>query len=446
MQNLNLARHVRSVLESLPDALPRHELINVTNEFVQECSISQEPQAQLSQLESDLQNLLVLHDVDYSALFQTEIFLDVLYHLGPILQPTSIISWFDIVLRPALREPKLPSSTQNHAKELIILALKNIGDTFLDKVGNFRRRLLDLYLLDAFNEGSGDDVVEWAELDEEQREKRTLWKRNLEDILVKFGEERPKVSFCCLSVLLSFDVCQELLTEIHIHFEDPTSRLQLFMLLNLYTSEPSFQASSKVLADHPMMTSVLHSLMLDNSSTVCTAGLTLLVKLLPIFAVHAPEALKSMLPRLLAILARLMCWKERPPSGLPADNPPNEEVEQELENEVNRVIPIRSTFSWRRLELTFNALPSLPPSPRPYFTAMYYLYPSNVLKFLRNPSLYLVNYAYSGPYTLEWEEVFAEDEIRRRSEVRVLRLVGMVFTSTPAPDARTCVSPPPRLA
>jgi hypothetical protein len=159
--------------------------------------------------------------------------------------------------------------------------------------------------------------------------------------------------------------------------------------------------------------------MLDNSSTVCTAGLTLLVKLLPIFAVHAPEALKSMLPKFLAILARLMCWKERPPSGLPADNPPNEEVEQELENEVNRVIPIRSTFNWKRLELTFNALPSLPPSPRPYFTAMYYLYPSNVLNFLRNPSLYLVNCSYSSPYTLEWDEVFAEDEIRRRSEVRI---------------------------
>ena len=418
MQNSNLARHVRSVLESLPDALPRHELLNITNEFVQECSISQDPHTQLSQLEEDLQK--VLHDVDPSALFQIEVFLDVLFHLGPILQPTSVISWFDIVLRPALREPKLPALTLNHAKQLIISALKNTEDTFLPKVGEFRRRLLDLYLLDAYNEGSGDDVLEWAGLDEEQREKRTLWKRSLEDILMKLGEERPQVSFRCLSILLNFDVGQDLLTEIHAHFEDPTSRLQLFMLLNLYISGLSFQTSSKVLADHPMMASLLHSLMLDNSSTVCTAGLTLLVKLLPIFAVHAPEALKSMLPRLLAILARLMYWKERPPSGLSADNPPNDEVEQELENEVNRVIPIRSTFSWKRLELTFNAMPSLPPSPRSYFTALYYLYPSNVLKFLRNPSLYLVDYSYPSPYILEWDKVFAEDEIRRRSEVRIL--------------------------
>lgn len=418
MQNSNLARHVRSVLESLPDALPRHALLNLTNEFVAECSISHEPHAQLSQLEEDLQK--VLHDVDLSALFQTEVFLDVLYLLGPILPPTSVISWFDIILRPALREPKLSTPTLNHAKELIISVLQNTENTFLDKVDGFRRRLLDLYLLDAYNEGSGDDALEWAELDEEQRERRIHWKRNLEDILLKSISKRPGVSiFPCSSSILDINISQDLLTEIYVHFEDPTSRLQLFMLLHLYTSEPSFQSSSKVFAEHPMMTSILHSLMLDNSSTVCTAGLTLLVKLLPIFAVHAREVLKLMLPRLLAVLARLMCWKERPPSGLPADGPPNEEVERELENEVNRVIPILPALNWTRLELSFIATPSPSPSPRRYFTTLYYLYPSNVITFLKNPTMYLVNNSCPSPYTLEWHEVFAEDEIRRGSEVRV---------------------------
>lgn len=203
MQSASLARHVRSVLESLPEALPRHELLNLTNEFVLECS-SQNPHVQLSQLEEDLQK--VLHDVDHSALFQTEVLLDVLHHLGPILPPTSVISWFDIVLRPALREPKLPTATLNHAKDLIVFALRNTEDGFSDKVGDFRRRLLDLYLLDAFNEGSGDDLLEWAELDEEQREKRTHWKCNLEDLLLKFATERPQVSFC--GVLWCFCTCE----------------------------------------------------------------------------------------------------------------------------------------------------------------------------------------------------------------------------------------------
>ena len=54
---------------------------------------------------------------------------------------------------------------------------------------------MDLYLLDAYNESSGEDVLEWAELSEEQRERKACWKTNLEDVLVKVGLQRPKVSF-----------------------------------------------------------------------------------------------------------------------------------------------------------------------------------------------------------------------------------------------------------
>ncbi|KAG6885982.1 hypothetical protein C0992_004746 [Termitomyces sp. T32_za158] len=123
----------------------------------------------------------------------TEIFLAVLHHLNPILPPTSVISWFDIIFRPALREPKLPASSSKHAKELIVAALQKTEDAYEQKVKEFRRRLMDLYLLDAFNEGSGADVLEWAGLNEEQRNKRSHWKRNLEDILLKFGAKRPEV-------------------------------------------------------------------------------------------------------------------------------------------------------------------------------------------------------------------------------------------------------------
>jgi hypothetical protein len=192
MQNVAPLRQVRAALESHPDALPLQELLILIDDFVLECSSSEEPEVLLFQLEEDLQK--THHDVvDHSSLFQTEVFLAVLYHLGPVLPSTSVISWFDIVLRPALREPKLPTSAVNHAKELIISALQKTEETYLERVGEFRRRLLDLYLLDAFNEGSGDDVLEWAELDEEQREKRSHWKWNLEDILLKFGLERPHV-------------------------------------------------------------------------------------------------------------------------------------------------------------------------------------------------------------------------------------------------------------
>ena len=44
---------------------------------------------------------------------------------------------------------------------------------------------MDLYLLDAYNESSGDDVLEWAESDDAQKERTACWKTNLEDVLIR---------------------------------------------------------------------------------------------------------------------------------------------------------------------------------------------------------------------------------------------------------------------
>lgn len=192
MPNSALPRQVRSALECAPDALPLNDLLTLIDDFVLECTTSEEPEVQVFQFEQVLQTI---HDevADYASLQQKETFLAILYHLGPVLPPTSIISWFDLVLRPALREPKLATQAVNHAKELIISALQETHEAHTEKVGDFRRRLLEYYLLDAYNEGSGDDVLEWAELNEEERQKRTQWKSNLESILLRLGNERPEV-------------------------------------------------------------------------------------------------------------------------------------------------------------------------------------------------------------------------------------------------------------
>ncbi|KDR81843.1 hypothetical protein GALMADRAFT_221714 [Galerina marginata CBS 339.88] len=401
MPNPALPRQVRSVLENAPDALPLNDLLTVVDEFVIECASTEEPEVQIFQLEEDLQSMH--HEVvDYAYLHQTEIFLAVLYHLMPVLPSTSVISWFDLVLRPALREPKLATQAINHAKELIICALQKTREVYADKVGDFRRRLLELYLLDAFNESSGDDVLEWAELNEEERQKRTHWKYNLEDILVKFGNENP----------------EDLLNEVDKHFATPSSRLQLLTLLNVFSCAPNFSSAAKILPKIPLMQSLLYSLFLDNSSTACTLGVTLIVKLLPFFAVHAHQALKEMLPRLLAILARIMCWKRRRASKGkgPSDEVVDVAFEKELEKETNPILTISPDIPWERLEMVFNVATSLPPSSRPYFTMLYYLYPSNVLKFLRSPAQYLHDNNISSPYVESWEQAFDQDEIRRRSE------------------------------
>ena len=181
-------RQVRSLLGGSADAPQLAEVLSIVDSFVAECFASAEQDVLLHNLDDELQ--AIHHElVDHSSFGQTEIFLSVLYHLRSVLSSASIIiTWFDLVLRPALREPKLPTAAVNHAKDLIICALEGTENS--DKVPEFRRRLLDLYLFDA----SGDDVLEWADLDQEQRDKRMHWKSNLEDLLVKFGLERPAVS------------------------------------------------------------------------------------------------------------------------------------------------------------------------------------------------------------------------------------------------------------
>jgi hypothetical protein len=187
-----ISRQLRSLLTESADAPPLAEALLTVDSFVLECSSSAEQDALLHDLDDELQT--IHHDlVDHNSYAQTEIFLAVLHHLRPILSSTSIIAtWFDLALRPALREPRLPTAAVNHAKGLIVCALE--GSQNPDKVREFRRRLLDLYLLDAFNEWSGDDVLECADLDQEQKDRMTHWKLNLDDLLVKFGLERPAVS------------------------------------------------------------------------------------------------------------------------------------------------------------------------------------------------------------------------------------------------------------
>lgn len=159
---------------------------------VSDISSADNASSQLHDLEEDLQ--IVYSDVDHSRLQQVEIFVDVLYHTRHILPTSSIIgTWFDLLLRRALREPRLASPAVKHARELVLQALEN-PENSEDKVLSFRRRLVDLFLLDVLNENSGKDILEWAELDEDKRQKNTWWKSNLEEILVHHGLQKPAVS------------------------------------------------------------------------------------------------------------------------------------------------------------------------------------------------------------------------------------------------------------
>jgi hypothetical protein len=194
------------------------------------------------------------------------------------------------------------------------------------------------------------------------------------------------------------------------------------------------------------MKSLIRSLFLDASSTVCTIGLTLLTKLLPIFAVHARDRLQQQLAKYFAVLARVILWKERAASTIHRDSEeqPDSELEKIIDRNAANLWPISPNFAWNRLEVTFTATVSTPPSPRSFFTMLYYLYPSNLIKFFNNPAQYVLDANVTNPYTLPWEKVLNQHEIRRRSEASHLYYPDHTVHSTqPLPDTYQATRLPP---
>lgn len=179
------------------------------------------------------------------------------------------------------------------------------------------------------------------------------------------------------------------------------------------------------------MQSLINCLVLDNSSTECTVGITVLTKLLPIFAVKACEDLKRILPSLLLVLARIVCWEARQTETLPALSfaagrgrdtdvliePTIDDPQDYMKLDSGSRLPIHPELQWQRLEQTFISASSAPPLQQ-YFAFLYYLFPCNTLRFLRGPALYLSKSGFESPYTLSWEDALDEDKIRSKSEVR----------------------------
>ena len=154
----------------------------------------------VSELEEYLQEISM--SIDQSDIPRFAGFLDALHLLIRVLSPSSIITaWFDIVLRSAFRTPKLPRDSVRQAKELV---LHGLSDESHPKTKNFRRMLIDLYLLDVHNESSKDDVMEHVALDPAEQQRQRCWKTNLEETLLADSIQRPKVRSLLSTRPLSF--------------------------------------------------------------------------------------------------------------------------------------------------------------------------------------------------------------------------------------------------
>ena len=193
------------------------------------------------------------------------------------------------------------------------------------------------------------------------------------------------------------------MSEVFRCFSSTSARLQLLIFLNNYSSHPDFPPHSKVLANHPLLDSLVLSLELDQSSAACAVGLTLVSKLLPLLAVHAPNTLVSRLPQFISILARISSWH----MGTPQDT---------TEDEASSLPDVNPDLHWQSLTFAFNLAAFAPETDR-YFSQLYYLFPWNLVKFARDPVEYVEKSGFECPYTAGWTAVLNKSAIRARVEV-----------------------------
>lgn len=192
------------------------------------------------------------------------------------------------------------------------------------------------------------------------------------------------------------------MSEVFRCFSSTSARLQLLIFLNNYTSHPGFPPHSRVLANHPLLDSLVLSLELDRSSTACAVGLTLVSKVLPLLAVHAPRALISRLPQFISILARASSWHTSAPQDV-------------IEDDTLILPDVNPDLHWQPLTFTFNLGAFFPETDR-YFSQLYYLFPWNLVKFARDPVEYVEQSGFECPYTAGWTAVLNKVAIRTRIE------------------------------
>lgn len=90
-----------------------------------------------------------------------------------------------------------------------------------------------------------------------------------------------------------------------------SARLHLSALLATFLSLKPSTSIISAFVSSPFLKTLLTSLLVDNSTTLFETQIVTLAMALPQLAVRARDTLIEILPTLLAILARALCWKPK---------------------------------------------------------------------------------------------------------------------------------------
>jgi len=208
MDVADIAARLRAVFENPPRAAISDVIALITVSVREQIGGSPSPSITESfvALEKELLNIYE-HSVDHNLAAHLEAFLSVLFTLKQVLPASSVISWFDH-LRPALRQPSLLPETKRNLQSLLACALDESTHAAESRSRDFRRRLLQLHIVDAPASGaSAEDIVEEVNQHSSEKLMHSTWRENLESILELDLTTSPDVRTTILQVSawLSYD-------------------------------------------------------------------------------------------------------------------------------------------------------------------------------------------------------------------------------------------------
>lgn len=185
---LDISQRIRAALDSGSPSKNLSDLVAAIDAFVQQQQDDPDP-AIIEQLQAEGE-AIHKEQMDRTSATTVEAFVTIMHALLPLITPLYIITcWWDLVLRPALREPRLSARAKQQAKALTLKTLTSDSP----KAPEFRKRIIELFLLDVQDDLSRSDALEHATMSADEKRIQKVWKHNLTDILKEVHVQKPDV-------------------------------------------------------------------------------------------------------------------------------------------------------------------------------------------------------------------------------------------------------------
>lgn len=305
-------------------------------------------------------------------------FAGVLHELRPaIVGRKHILDWWLLAIKPVILGPAYKKTAVEDAQDFLLGAMvydddddDNDDDSLAERAkvsAQLRRELFDLYIDRTQRLASDEDQKDAAE--------SQMVAERVESILVAFGKKRPQ------------DFCKGIDDLV----QAAASRVQALTLLGsfLRLQTPHLY----LVANTPLVGSLLKCLMNDTSTMALAVALNTLIMLLP----HIPGSLGPHLPRLFLVYSRLLCWEKFSPfstetqKNLVTDDRVDTADDDERDPRDVGIDP-----HWEKVTPVDEFAETSTPEIKNYFTFLYGMYPLNFMSYIRRPRKYLKTLNFPG--------------------------------------------------